>query len=103
MGGKIAWLVLSQGNNESRAIDHAVDASCTTDKKDALHVTDKRTGQSHGIPITNNSVRALDFKILNVPEAKVQGNLADELEGSLRILDPGYQNTAVKESNITFV
>lgn len=84
-------------------IDSPIDFSSTADKRDVLHVTDKRTGQSHEIPITNNSVRALDFKIFNVPEANDQANLADELEGGLRLLDPGYQNTAVKESNITFV
>ena len=69
--------------------------------KDVLHITDSRTGMSYEIPITHNSVRALDFKAVKVPHGS--GNPADDAEGGLRLLDPGFQNTAVKESKITFV
>ncbi|KAL8788547.1 MAG: hypothetical protein Q9213_001620 [Squamulea squamosa] len=71
--------------------------------KDVLHITDGRTGLDYDIPITSNSVRALDFlKIKNSKPSKGTLEAADITQG-LRLLDPGFQNTAVKESKITFV
>ena len=71
--------------------------------QNVLHITDSRTGISYDIPITHNSVRALDFKAIKVPNEGDVSNEADEAEGGLRLLDPGFQNTAVKESKITYV
>ena len=71
--------------------------------KDVLHVTDGRTGTSYDILITHNSVRALDFKTIKVPNSGDIADRADNVEGGLRLLDPGFQNTAVKESKITYV
>lgn len=71
--------------------------------KNMLHITDSRTGISYDIPVTHNSVRALDFKAIRVPSDEAIANQADGAEDGLRLLDPGFQNTAVKESKITFV
>ena len=71
------------------------------DDKNSLHVTDRRTGLEYDIAIKRNAVQATDFKkIKAVDEKSVASDCA---EGGLRILDPGFNNTAVKESAITFV
>lgn len=94
---------LPDADSDSGLTNLSNGVSSATDKRDALQVIDKRTGQSYEIPIKNNAVRALDFETIRIPSADSKAKLADELEGGLRILDPGYQNTAVKESKITFV
>ncbi|GAA5907355.1 hypothetical protein JCM8208_007162 [Rhodotorula glutinis] len=68
----------------------------------SLTVTDNRTGKTVNIPIEHNSVPATAFKKLS----KARGELdrpEDEVEGGLRVFDPGYQNTAVVQSAITFI
>ena len=59
-----------------------------------LHITDSRTGIIYGIPITHNSVRALDFKAIKIPNEGDVSNEADDSEGGLRLLDPGFQNSS---------
>ena len=66
-----------------------------------LYVTDSRTSLKYQIPIHRNAIKAIDFqsiKCLN-PEAV----LADQLGNGLRLFDPGFKNTAVSESHITFM
>lgn len=69
--------------------------------KNSLHVTDRRTGLEYDIPIKRNAVQATDFKKIRAVDAKSVAS--DCVEGGLRIMDPGFNNTAVKESAITFV
>lgn len=71
------------------------------DDRNSLHVTDKRTGLEYDIPIKRNAVHATDFKKIKAVDEKSVAS--DCVEGGLRILDPGFNNTAVKESAITFV
>ncbi|CRG87378.1 citrate synthase [Talaromyces islandicus] len=68
---------------------------------DRLIVVDSRTNQSYDIPIVDNSVRATDFRYIS-PVGFGAGPLERFAKG-LRILDPGFQNTAVTESQITYV
>ena len=71
------------------------------DDKNWLHVTDRRTGLEYDIPIKRNAVLATDFKKIKAIDEKSVAS--DCVEGGLRIMDPGFNNTAVKESAITFV
>lgn len=71
--------------------------------QNVLHITDSRTGINYDIPITHSSVRALDLKAIKVSNKGDVSNEADDAEGGLRLLDPGFQNTAAKESKITYV
>ena len=71
------------------------------DDKNCLHVTDRRTGLEYDIPIKRNAVQATDFK--NIKAMDEKSVASDCVEGGLRIMDPGFNNTAVKESTITFV
>ncbi len=79
------------------------DNNDSSNNNNALHITDKRTGREYDIPIRHNSVQAVHFKNIRTADGKGVASPADNVEGGLRIVDPGFQNTAVKESNITFV
>ena len=99
-----AHLLESQSNGKRElSADRDLKSHTTGENKNVLHITDGRTGNSYDIPITHNSVRALDFKVIKATSGKDLNNSADDAEGGLRLLDPGFQNTAVKESKITFV
>ncbi len=65
-----------------------------------LHVRDTRTPQTYVIQVVNNSVSGSDL-------AKIRGpsNVDDPREATeqqLRVFDPGYANTEVMRSRITF-
>ncbi|OJD32186.1 citrate synthase [Diplodia corticola] len=71
------------------------------DGSNSLTVVDNRTGQTYTVPIWHNSVNAAEFKQIKTPEDP--DNLADQNNQGLRIFDPGYGNTTVAESTITFI
>lgn len=66
-----------------------------------LMVEDSRTGRFYKIPITHNAVRAIDFKAIST--SALRSNPVDQVDRGLRIVDPGFQNTAVMESQVTYV
>ncbi|KAL9122902.1 MAG: hypothetical protein Q9187_000553 [Circinaria calcarea] len=66
-----------------------------------LHVQDSRTAKRYEIPIHHNSIRATSFKDIKAPV--LCSHAADKPQGGLRIYDPGLQNTAVVESEITYI
>ena len=61
--------------------------------EDTLSVTDNRTGRSYEIPITDGTVRALDFRAIRVSE--------DDF--GLMTYDPAFMNTAACRSSITYL
>lgn len=64
-----------------------------------LAIKDSRTQREYRIPITNNAVRAMDFKAITAPRP----GPGEETEQGIRILDPGFGNTAPMDSEITLV
>ena len=60
---------------------------------DTLSVTDNRTGQTYEVPITDGTVRAMDFRQMKV----------DEDDFGLMTYDPAFTNTASCRSAITFL
>lgn len=66
-----------------------------------LHITDSRTNQQYKIPVYRNAIEAVRFKEIKAP--KDYHHPADKVEGGLRVLDQGFQNTAVMKSQITYV
>src|SRR5689334_4543335 len=72
---------------EQRSGDRAAAAG------DTLTVTDNRTGQTFEIPITDGTVRAMDFRQMKV----------NEDDFGLMTYDPAYTNTASCRSAITYI
>jgi citrate synthase len=60
---------------------------------DSLTVTDNRTGQTFELPVTDGSVRAMDFRQMKVSD--------DDF--GLLLYDPAFKNTASCRSEITFI
>ena len=61
--------------------------------KEALTITDKRTGQSYEIPVTHGTIRATDLRQIKVSE--------DDF--GVMSYDPASENTASCKSRITFI
>ena len=68
---------------------------------DGLEIKDSRTGRTYSIPIEKNAIKATDFKKISI--TGYGSNPVDEVENGLRVIDPGYRNTAVKVSQVTYV
>jgi citrate synthase len=60
---------------------------------DTLTVTDNRTGKTYELPVTDGTVRAMDFRQIKV----------DEEDFGLMAYDPAYTNTASCRSAITYI
>ena len=60
---------------------------------DTLTVTDNRTGETFEVPITDGTVKAMDFRQMKV----------DEDDFGLMTYDPAYTNTASCQSAITYI
>ena len=68
----------------------------------ALEIRDLRTNNLYTVPIRHNAVAAVDFAAIKAPE-NTEYVVADQEQNGLRVFDPGFQNTAVVESNVTYV
>ena len=63
------------------------------ERQDTLTVTDNRTGETYDVPITDDTVKAMDFRQMKV----------DENDFGLMTYDPAYTNTASCRSDITYI
>ncbi len=61
--------------------------------KDSLTVTDNRTGKTFELPITNGTIKAMDFRQMK----------SSEEDFGLMTYDPAFMNTASTSSKITFI
>ena len=61
--------------------------------RDTLSVTDNRTGKTYEIPITNDTIRAIDLRQIKVAP--------DDF--GMMSYDPAFSNTALCQSKITFI
>lgn len=71
------------------------------EREGTLTVRDNRTGSKYTIPIVRNSVPAMGFRQICVDRAGKSPR--QQFEDGLRLIDPGYRNTAVKMSSITYM
>ena len=65
----------------------------SAEREDTLTVTDNRTGETYEVPVTDGTVKAMDFRQMKV----------DEDDFGLMTYDPAYTNTASCRSDITFI
>ncbi|KAK3693107.1 citrate synthase-like protein [Podospora appendiculata] len=92
---------VSTATRPQTAASSADQVNVTVDKQDVLHAVDGRTGLYYAIPISKNSIRALDLRKIKSPnDAK---HPAYQNEQGLRVYDPGFSNTCVSESKITYI
>src|SRR5450432_1939129 len=61
--------------------------------KDTLTITDNRTGKSFEVPVTEDTIRALDLKNIHVQDG----------DFGLMTYDPAFMNTASCRSAITYI
>src|SRR3989304_92899 len=61
--------------------------------KDSLSVTDNRTGATYELPITDGTVRALDFRQMRVPDD----------DSGVSVSAPAFPNPASCRSAITYI
>ena len=81
-----------------RAVANGIEKHART--KNTLQITDNRTGNGYTLSIHRNAINAMDFKQMKAPrDAKAP---CDQTEYGIRVYDPGYGNTAVSESSITY-
>jgi hypothetical protein len=66
-----------------------------------LWVMDLRTFRFYGVQIEHNAIRAIDFKKMS--PLGVTAGAAEHWAHGLTVLDPGFRNTAVRQSHITFM
>ncbi|KAA1084621.1 hypothetical protein PGT21_033071 [Puccinia graminis f. sp. tritici] len=77
---------------------------------ESLTVIDNRTGKRIEVDIEQNSIPATALKKLSIKKDDHQSNNKasssrpeDELEAGIRVYDPGFMNTAVIKSKITYI
>ncbi|KAK9424303.1 putative Citrate synthase [Seiridium unicorne] len=68
---------------------------------DLLHVIDSRTGQYHSVKIHHNAINAADLKAIKAPKDVKHPEYQNE--AGIRVYDPGFSNTVVSESKITYI
>ena len=69
---------------EQQAQQRAGDGSVATESEDKLTITDKRTGQTYELEVTDGTIRAMDLRQIKVSE--------DDF--GLMAYDPAFTNTA---------
>ncbi|KZT29746.1 peroxysomal citrate synthase [Neolentinus lepideus HHB14362 ss-1] len=69
---------------------------------ESLTVQDNRTGKTYDIPIVDNSVSATSFKAIAAPR-KPDEREENGTDNGLRVSDKGFLNTAVIQSEITYI
>jgi citrate synthase len=95
--GKGLTLALRGDSYLNRLLEHEFQA----EPEGTLTVTDNRTGSKYTIPIIHNAVPAVGFRQICVN--RNGKTLEQQYEDGLRVVDPGYRNTAVKLSGITYM
>ena len=61
--------------------------------RESLTITDNRSGKSYELPITSDTVRALDLRQIKV----------DQADFGMMSYDPAFNNTALCKSKVTFI
>ena len=61
--------------------------------RDSLNITDNRTGKTYELPITNDTIRAIDLRQIKV----------NEQDFGMMSYDPAFSNTALCKSKVTFI
>ena len=61
--------------------------------RDSLTITDNRNGKTYEVPITDDTIRALDLRQIKVNQS----------DFGMMSYDPAFNNTALCKSKVTFI
>src|SRR5579864_2429317 len=61
--------------------------------RDSLTITDNRTGKTYEVPVTDDTIRALDLRQIKVNQS----------DFGMMSYDPAFNNTALCKSKVTFI
>ena len=87
-----------RGDPKPRTLANGFEKRDRTDN--TLQIIDNRTGNEYTLSINRNSISAMQFKQIKAPrDAETP---CDQTEYGIRVYDPGFGNTAVSESSITY-
>ncbi len=78
--------------NETKSVTQTT-AEANRMSRDSLTITDNRTGKSYELPITDDTIRAMDLRQIKV----------NEKDFGMMSYDPAFSNTALCKSKITFI
>lgn len=84
----------------SRLVHKYVDNLTEEHSSGTLEIIDYRTGRRYKIPVANNAIEAVHLGVIT---ANNSSSYTDRIRHGLRVLDPGFRNTAVAKSCITLV
>ncbi|KAI9646983.1 hypothetical protein NHQ30_004984 [Ciborinia camelliae] len=84
-----------------KKITSSSQASSEKDHEGNLEIRDTRTGRSYTVPISKNSIDAIAFR--RISTAAWNSTPIEHYSSGLKVLDIGFQNTAVCESRITHI
>ncbi|KAI1329109.1 citrate synthase [Xylariaceae sp. FL0255] len=68
---------------------------------DVLHIIDSRTREHYTVDIKQNTINAADIKKIKAPKDAEHPEY--QTDQGLRVYDPGYSNTLVSDSKITYI
>ena len=80
---------MNPGKVETQSATHEANRT----SRDSLTITDNRTGKSYEVPITDDTIRALDLRQIKVHAG----------DFGMMSYDPAFNNTALCRSKITFI
>ena len=91
---------LEPGRNSLQSRTNGTKLEPNSRANNTLRVIDNRTGNEYILPIERNSISAIKFKQMKAP--RDADAPCDQTEYGIRVYDPGFGNTAVSESKITY-
>jgi hypothetical protein len=83
------------------SLPKALPSASEKNAEGSLRVVDSRTGKAYTIPIVRNSIAATDLR--QISTLGFGAGLLERYESGLKVLDLGFENTAVCESRITYM
>ncbi|PQE26247.1 citrate synthase protein [Rutstroemia sp. NJR-2017a BBW] len=83
------------------SLPKALPSASEKNAEGSLRVVDSRTGKAYTIPIVRNSIAATDLR--QISTLGFGAGLLERYENGLKVMDLGFENTAVCESRITYI
>lgn len=94
------YRLLNQFLEPSSLLQRSIRSAPADESSGVLDIIDHRTERRYQVPISNNAIEA---KYIQAISSRNGLNTVERMTHGLRVLDPGFQITAVAKSRITLV